>query len=266
MKKTLQIANIIAFVATVFVNYLSNTGAINGTTIGEISNSSKNLFTPAGYAFSIWGLIYLMLLGFVIYQSRSLFTKVSDDEFIIKTGWWFVISCVANMMWITFWLYGYMEFSVLAIFVLLFSLLKIVMQNRMELWDAPISVIAFLWWPFVFYSGWVTVASIANVAAYLTSTEWNAWGYSEISWAVTMIIIAGIINIVVTWKRNMREFALVGVWALAAIAVANWEVSQTVAYAAIVVAAVLFVSSGYHAFNNRETSPVNKCKEYLKKT
>lgn len=262
MKKTLQIANIIAFVATVFVNYLSNTGAINNTTIGEISNASKNLFTPAGYAFSIWGLIYLMLLGFIIYQSRSLFTKVRDDEFILKTGWWFVLSCVANIMWITFWLYSFMEFSVLAIFFLLFSLLKIVMKNRMELWDAPISVIAFLWWPFIFYSGWVTVASIANVAAYLTSIQWNG-GFSEVFWTVTMIIIAGIINLAVTWKRNMREFALVGAWALAAITVANWEVSQIVAYTALAVAAVLVVSSSYHAFKNRDTSPVNKCKEYL---
>ncbi|QQX77559.1 MULTISPECIES: tryptophan-rich sensory protein [Aequorivita] len=265
MKKTLQIANIVMFIAMVLVNYLSNTGAINDTTIGEISESSKNLFTPAGYAFSIWGLIYLMLLGFIIYQSRSLFTKVRDDDFIIKTGWWFVLSCFANMMWITFWLYGFMEYSILAIFVLLFSLLKIVMNNRMELWDAPISVISFLCWPFVFYSGWVTVASIANVAAYLTSIDWDAWGYSEVSWAVTMIIIAGIINLVVTWRRNMREFALVGVWALAAIAVANWDVSKTVAYSAIAVAAVLFVSSSYHGFKNRNTNPMNKCREYFKK-
>lgn len=262
MKKTLQIANIIVFVATVFVNYLSNTGAINGTTIGEISDASKNLFTPAGYAFSIWGLIYLLLFGFVIYQSRSLFTKVRDDQFILKTGWWFVLSCFANIMWITFWLYGFMEYSILAIFVLLFSLLKIVLQNRMELWDAPISVITFLWWPFVFYSGWVTVASIANVAAYLKSIEWNAWGYSEVSWAVTMILIAGIINFVVTWRRNMREFALVGAWALIAISMANWEVSPTVANAALAVAIVLIISSGYHSFKNRETSPVEKLKEY----
>lgn len=265
MKKTLQIANIILFVIMVFVNYLSVTGAINGTTIAKISNANDNLFTPAGYAFSIWGLIYLMLLGFVIYQSRSLFKKVRDDAFILETGWWFVLSCFANIMWITFWLYGFMEFSILAIFVLLYALLKIVMKNRMELWDAPISVIAFLWWPFVFYSGWITVASIANVAAYLTSIEWNAWGYGEISWAVTMIIIAGIINFVVIWRRNMREFALVGAWALVAIAVANWEVSQTVAYAASAVAAVLIISSGYHGFKNRATSPVNKCKEYFVK-
>lgn len=265
MKKTLQIANIVIFVIMVFVNYLSGTGAINGTTIAEISNANNNLFTPAGYAFSIWGLIYLMLLGFVIYQSRSLFRKVRDDQFIFRTGWWFVLSCFANIMWITFWLYGYMEYSILAIFVLLFSLMKIVTKNQMELWDAPISVIAFLWWPFVFYSGWITVASIANVAAYLTSIEWSAWGYSEVSWAVTMIIIAGIINLAVTWRRNMREFALVGAWALIAISVANWDLSETVANSALAVAIVLIISSVYHSFKNRDTSPVNKCKEYFKR-
>ncbi|MGO3184285.1 MAG: tryptophan-rich sensory protein [Aequorivita sp.] len=262
MKKTLQIANIIIFIIMVFVNYLAGTGAINGTTIAKISNANDNLFTPAGYAFSIWGLIYLMLLGFVIYQSRSLFKKVRDDAFIMETGWWFALSCFANIMWITFWLYGFMDYSIVAIFILLYSLLKIVMKNRMELWDAPISVIAFLWWPFVFYSGWVTVASIANVAAYLTSIEWNAWGYSEISWAVTMIVIAGIINFVVTWRRNMREFALVGAWALIAISVANWDESQTVANSALAVAMVLIISSSYHAFKNRATSPMEKLKEY----
>src|SRR5690606_34288275 len=266
MKKTLQIANTIAFAATVFINSLSNTGAINNTTIGDISATSKNLFTPAGYAFSIWGLIYLMLFGFIIYQSRSIFTKVRDDEFILKTGWWFVLSCFANIMWITFWLYGFMEYSILAIFVLLFSLIKIVIKNRMELWDAPISVIAFLWWPFVIYSGWVTVASIANVAAYLTSIAWSGWGISETIWAVIMIIIAGIINLMVTWKRNMREFAMVGAWALVAISVANWDVNQTVAYAAIAVAAILIVSSGYHGFKNKATGPLNKYREYFKKT
>lgn len=262
MKKTLQIANIISFILVIIVNGLGGAGAINDTSIADISNANHNLFTPAGYAFFIWGFIYLLLLGFIIYQSRSLFKPVRDDEFILKTGWWFVLSCFANIMWITFWVYGFMEYSILAIFVLLYALLKIVMKNRMELWDAPISVIAFLWWPFVFYSGWVTVASIANVSAYLKSINWNAWGYSEVSWAVTLIIIAGIINLVVTWKRNMREFALVGAWALIAICVANWEVSPTVANSALAVAIVLIISSGYHGYLNRATNPGEKLREF----
>ncbi len=263
MKKTLQIANIIAFVLMVFVNYLSNTGAINNTTIGNVSDSLNTLFTPAGYAFSIWGIIYLFLLGFIIYQSRSLFKKVRDDEFILKIGWYFVLSCVANVLWITFWLYGYVNFSVLCIFVLLYSLLKIILNNKMELWDAPISIIVFLWWPFVIYSGWITVASIVNVSAYLMDMGWDGFGISETTWAIIMIIIAGIINLLVIWKRNMREFGLVGIWALAAIAVANWEINQTVAYAAIFTAAILFGNVSIHGFKNRETSPFIKLNQYL---
>lgn len=263
MKKVLQISNGFALVSTIIINYLSNTGAINNTTIGEVSNGINSLFTPAGYAFAIWGFIYLLLLGFIVYQGRSLFVEVRDDDFVLNIGWWFVISCFANSTWVFLWLYGYTGLSCIFIFLLLFSLLKIVMNNAMELWDAPMSVIAFLWWPFVFYSGWVTVASIANVSTYLTKIEWDGFGMSEEAWTIFMIIVALIINLLVTWIRNMREFALVGAWALIAIAYTNYEPETTIAYVAGGAAVVLIVSSMVHGYQNRETSPVEKCKEYF---
>lgn len=263
MKKTLQIANILAFIATVIVNYASNTGAINNTTIGKVSDSLDSLFTPAGYAFSIWGLIYALLLGFVIYQSRSLFRPVRDDSFVVKTGWWFVLSCLANMLWVIFWLYGYFAFSILAMFVLLFSLLSIVLRNNMELFDARFPVICCVWWPFVLYSGWITVASIANVSAYLVSINWNGWGISETSWTLIMICVAGVINLLMIRLRNMREFALVGAWALIAIAVANWETNTTIVYTALSIAAILFIASSVHAYRNRSTNPINKLYQHF---
>jgi len=265
MKKTLQIANGVAFVSMVFVNYFSNTGALNGKTIGQVSAQLNNLFTPAGYAFSIWGLIYLLLFGFVIYQGRSLFGKTMDDTFVVRTGWWFVVSCLANCLWIMTWLYGYTGWSALILFFLLVCLMMIVKKNNMELWDAPISVIVFLWWPFVIYCGWITVASIANMGAYLTDIEWTGWGISETYWTLIMIIIAGIINLAITWTRNMREFALVGAWALIAIAIANCDTHSTIAYTAVVTAAILVSSSAYHALKNRTTNPIRKLQQYLKK-
>ncbi|MFT5103335.1 MAG: hypothetical protein ACI86C_000988 [Candidatus Latescibacterota bacterium] len=265
MKKTLQIANGIAFIATIVVNYLSNTGMINNATIGGISDNLLTLFTPAGYAFSIWGLIYLLLLGFIFYQGRSLFVKVRDDAFIMKTGWWFVISCIANTAWVLCWLYGHIGLSLVCMFIILIALLKIVVANSMELWDAPITVIVFLWWPFVIYSGWITVASIANVSAFLVDIGWNGFGLPEVLWTVIMIIIATVINFVITWKRNMREFALVGAWALSAIAVANWELHQNISYLALCCAAILFMSSTYHSFKNRTTSPFIKLNQYLQR-
>lgn len=265
MKKILQISNGIALVSTIFINYLSNTGAINNTTIGDLSDGLRSLFTPSGYAFAIWGYIYLLLLGFIFYQGRSLFVKVRDDEFVLKIGWWFVISCVANSAWVFAWLYGYTGLSCIFIFLLLLSLLKIVMNNAMELWDAPISVIAFLWWPFVFYSGWVTVASIANVSSLLIKIGWDGFGISETVWTLIMIVIATAINLIITWTRNMREFALVGAWALAAIAHANYETNMTIVYTAGITATILVISSMIHGYQNRDTNPVQKCMDYFKK-
>nr|WP_321224731.1 tryptophan-rich sensory protein [uncultured Psychroserpens sp.] len=265
MKKILQIGNGIALIATIIINYLSNTGLLNNTTIGEVSGTLRTLFTPAGYAFSIWGFIYLLLITFCIYQGRSLFTKVRDDDFVLRVGWWFMISCAANSFWVVSWLYGYTGLSCVFIFLLLISLLKIVWNNRMELWDAPISVIAFLWWPFVFYSGWVTVASIANVSAYLVKINWEGFGLSPIIWTLIMIVIATIINLAITWQRNMREFALVGAWALIAIGVANFSSETLIAYTAFAAAVILVISSALHGAKNKETNPFNKYLEYRAK-
>ena len=263
MKKTLQIANVLAFVITIYFNYASSAGVFNDMTQADMSAKYPTLFTPAGYAFSIWGVIYLLLLSFVIYQSRSLFVKVRDDAFVLKTGWWFVLSCAANSLWCYLFVSDMVLASMIVIFLILFCLLKIVLKNSMELWDAPISVIAFLWWPFVIYSGWLTVACIANVSAYLVKIEWHAFNITPEIWTLIMIVIATIINLAVTWSRNMREFALVGAWALVAIAVANWEENQLIHYTALVAAGLLVVSSGLHAFKNRDTNPAKKCLEYF---
>ena len=255
MKKVLQISNIIALVITLVINYLSNTGIFNGNTMATVSARYQNYFTPAGYAFSIWGLIYLALLAFVIYQARGLFKETTDDWPVEKIGWWFVISCAANSAWVFAWLYDYTGLSVIIMIILLISLIKIIYNTRMELDDLPLKKIAFVWWPFCFYSGWITVALVADAAAWLTKIQWNAFGLSGITWAVIMIIIAGIINLLVTWTRNMREYALVGCWALVAIAVANWNSAQSVVISALVVASVLFISSGIHAYKNRAYNP-----------
>ena len=256
MKKQLQIGNIIALIAVIAINYLSNTGAIADRNIGEVSDDLNNLFTPAGYTFSIWGLIYLLLLGFGVYQARSLWNKNADDSFVTDVGWWFIISCAANCLWIVCWLNLWVGWSLIVMLILLISLLMIVLKNRMELWDAPNPTIFFLWWPFVIYSGWITVATVANFAAYLTWTNWNGWGVDEHTWTVVMIGIAGLINLVVTWRRNMREFALVGAWALFGIAAANEVTDPGIAQTAIITAVILLLSSASHGLINWKTSPI----------
>ena len=256
MKKVLQILNAAALIATIVINYLSNTGIFNGNTMATVSDRYHNYFTPAGYAFSIWGIIYLGLIVFVIYQARSLFKTSRNDWPVLEIGWWFIVSCVANSLWVITWLYDYIGSSVIIMMILLFSLIKIIFATRMELDDLPLKKIAFVWWPFCLYSGWITVALVADISAWLTKINWNGFGISEVTWAIIMIIIAGIINLIISWKRNMREFALVGAWALIAISVANWNSQQSIKIIAIIVASILLINSGIHAYKNRETNPL----------
>lgn len=251
MKKTLQAANILALIVTVIINYLSNTGIFNNSTMASVSARYQNLFTPAGYAFSIWGLIYIGLAAFVIYQSGGLFGKKDTPAIVERVGWLFVVSCLANSLWVIAWLYDYTGTSVLIMVVLLASLLGIAFRTRMELDVIPIRKIALTWWPFALYLGWICVALIANVAAYLTKIGWRGFGLTPLTITVIMICVAGIVYVALTWTRNLRESAMVGIWALIAVAVANWKTMPTVAYTAIGVSALIFISSSVHAYRNR---------------
>jgi len=250
MKKTLQISNILALILTVIINYLSNTGIFNGNTMATVSSRYENLFTPSGYAFSIWGIIYLALTAFCIYQAKGLFQPKETPSIVLKIGWLFVISCIANCLWILAWLYDYTGSSVLIMFALLISLVMIVLRTRMELDLISLKKIAFECWPFAIYLGWITLATIANIAAYLTKIGWDRFGLSAVSWTIIMICAAGFVNIALTWTRNLRETSVVGIWGLIAVAVANRDGSLPVLYASVIVAVLIFVSTAVHGYRN----------------
>ncbi|KAA6437028.1 tryptophan-rich sensory protein [Dyadobacter flavalbus] len=251
MKKTLQFSNIIALIITVVMNYLSNTGIFNGNTMATVSAKYQNSFTPSGYAFSIWGIIYLGLAAFAIHQSKGLFKKVESPSVVTSIGWLFVISCAANCAWILAWLYDFTGLSVIIMAILLFSLLRIVITTRMELDTVPFKKVALEWWPFSIYTGWILVAIIANIAAYLTKINWNGFGISGESWTIIMICLAAVINLYLIWNRNMRETALAGAWGITAVAVVNWNEAQSVAYTAVIAAAFLVLNTAVHAYRNR---------------
>lgn len=229
MKKILAIANGVAFVATIVMNYLSNTGVFNGNDNKIVSDKYFNYFTPAAYAFSIWGIIYLALLGFVFYTGRGLFKKNVDDNLLSKIGWWFVISCIANSVWLVAWLYEYPGVSFLIMAVILFSLIKIILQCNIGKERFSVKNYLFVALPFSLYLGWISVAFVANMAAFLTKINWSGWGISQINWTIIIICIAGLINLFMIWKRNIPEFGLVGIWALIAISVSNSSNSEGLA-------------------------------------
>ncbi len=253
----LLILNTLSLLAALFVNYLSGTGFFDGKTVGAVSAQYNTLFTPAGYAFGIWGLIYLMLIAFVAYQWYA-WVKNNDDHELKQTGIWFILNNLFNAAWIYVWLNGYLGISVIVILLMLVTLLVLMFRLRLETWDAPVRVIAFVWWPITIYLGWIIVATVANISVYLTSIDWGMFGITEPSWAIIMIISATLIYIFLIFTRNLREAAGVGIWALVAIAVRQWSANENIAITAIVMSGLLFLLITLHGYRNRETSPFVK--------
>ena len=242
MKNKFQLLNGIALVATIAINYLSNTGIFNGETMASISAKYQNLFTPAGYAFSIWGLIYIGLLGFVIYSGVLTKSAIAKEKLVLNIGWWFVISCIANSLWVMAWLYDYTFLSIPLMVVIFVSLFKIIHYTRSDFKSLNVRTTLLVRIPFQMYAGWISVALIANVAAYLKKIEWDSFGFSETTWTIVMIVIAALIHLYMIWKQKMPAFALVAVWALIAIAVTNQHNNHTVFVSALSVAVFIFIN------------------------
>lgn len=258
MEKRLAVLNFISVILVIGVSYFSQAFGINGNSIGSLSAEYENLFTPASYAFAIWGIIYLGLLAFSGFQLYVAFGSGNDRGFLQQTGYWFFLANLINVAWVFAWLYEFTGLSVLLMFLILFSLIKIVLRTNMERWDAPLRVLGFCWWPICLYSGWIAVAAIANVSAFLVKIDWKAPFFSEGVWTIIMIFIAGIINIAIIYLRNMREFAAVGVWALVAIYFRHYEEIPPISYTALFVAVAIFSNIIYHGWRNRETNPITR--------
>lgn len=258
MKRILQLSNIISLIVAVFINYYINAKQTAAPSISEISGKYDNLLTPAGYAFAIWGLIYLALFVFAVYQSLDIFTRKVDNSYVTDIGWWFVLANVANATWVIAFTQDMIGLSVLIMLVLFFSLLKIVLHTNMERWDAPKSIIAFLWWPISLYFGWINVAIIANISAWHTALGWTGAPLSPEAWAIMVFIIAAVIFISMIWKRSMREYASVGIWGIIAIGVNNLSNAPVVAYAAFTISGIILLNVLIHGYRNRATAPFAK--------
>lgn len=256
-KKIYALVNFTIILLVIIWNYWANTSTVNEYTVGELSDKYNSLFTPAGYAFSIWGLIFLGLLVHGIYQLNCAFTYSKPDEFIEKIGPWLSIANIGNGLWIWVWLQERTGLSVVVMTIILVSLIVVILKLNMERWNAPKAVIAFIWWPICLYSGWISVATIANISAHLAHLEWS-FLFSPITWTIIMIVFATLLNIIMVKARNMREFACVGVWALIAISVRHWDKLPTLQWTSIICAFILLIIISIHGYQNRKSNPFSK--------
>lgn len=226
LMKILASLNLIAYLGTVTANALANALPINGRNTGEISDSLPNLFVPAGLTFSIWGVIYVLLGMWAVWQFIAVF---SGNEIWMKTtdriSWLFVISSIANIGWILAWHYGRYFTSLLLMFVILTSLILIYL--RLDIGSEANQMPASQYWavrvPFSVYLGWITVATVANITALLVHIDWTGFGIQENVWAIIVIVTAAGITAAVLWTRKDFAYSLVVLWAFLGIFLARTQ-------------------------------------------
>lgn len=223
MKDTLrQIAVVITTLVMIIVNGLANALPLNGQNTGEISDRFDVYFVPAGYVFSIWGLIYLLLIIFTVYQALP---AQRQNARLRATGWWIALSSLANSAWIFLWHYEQFPLTVIVMLVLLGSLIYIYLKlNTVQ--DSP-STVQFwaLRLPFSIYLGWITVATVANITALLDFWQWSGFGIAPEVWMVIILIAVLVIAVLMNFTRRDVGYALVILWALAGIALKHAAVS-----------------------------------------
>jgi hypothetical protein len=214
--------NIVLFAGMLVMNYLANALPLNNKTTGELSDSFPNLFVPAGLTFSIWGVIYLLLIVYCVVQFTG-----PGKEVISGISWLFGISCILNALWIVFWHYGKLPLSLLVMLGLLTTLIYINISIR----ELPFGIIKAT---FGIYLGWICIATIANVTALLVNVNWNGFNISQETWTIVMIFVGTLIIALTIYRLENPFIGLSVVWAFIGIAIKRQGDHRSIFISAII--------------------------------
>lgn len=244
--------NIIAYVLTVLVNSLAgSTTILGGRNTAHVSDSNPTLVTPAGYVFSIWGVIYILLGVFVVFQALP---AERVKNFQKSIGPLFILSSILNIAWLFLWQFEFLSLSVVLMFLLLATLILIYLRLNIGKSKSPTREKLAVNLPFSVYLGWITIASIANVSVTLVSMKWDGFGISPETWATLIIIVAMVIALLVIVTRKDIAYGLVIIWALVGISVkqsGNQSVVTTAEIVAIVIAISLIATVIFMRFKRQ---------------
>lgn len=241
----LSLLQTIAFVGVLVVNTLANTLPINGMNTGQVSALYPSFFTPAGFTFGIWSVIYLLLLIYVIAQ-----WWMNTKPFFHELGKWFLISCVANGSWIIAWHFLFPGLALGIMLVLLYSLGRIFRLLHTEELSGRDWFLYKL--PFDIYLSWICVATIANTSIWFIHLSWHGAPLAEETWTVVMLGVAALLSIVVTWRFKTVAFSTVTVWALYGIYV-RWQGQDgtLISSTALILILVVTISAVYRTAKSK---------------
>lgn len=230
----------VALITMIVVNVLANVLPINGQTTAEISNRLDVVFTPAGYVFSIWSLIYLLLIIWLI----LVYKKMKGNQFNTKIGTLFIASCIFNMAWILSWHYEQFVLSIVVMVILLITLILIYLQYKNNQTSFSER------FPFSYYLAWITVATIANISYVLKYYEVDL-GVSEVIGSLVLVAVAVIIGYLAIAYSKDIYFVLVVVWALIGIAVRTSD--ETMQYGTIALTIILVIAALIRFMMNKKS-------------
>ncbi|MBE0676157.1 MAG: tryptophan-rich sensory protein [Bacteroidales bacterium] len=204
----------------IYMNYLANALPLNNKTTGQLSDAYPNLFVPAGITFSIWGIIYLLLAAYCVFQ----FT-VKGKEISSGIGWLFAISCILNGLWIVAWHYEKLPVSLIIMLGLLVTLILI----NIKITNLPAGLTKAA---FGVYLGWICIATIANVTALLVSMNWSGGGISQEVWTIIMIAVGTLIVALTIYRITNPFIGLAVIWAFTGIILKRSNDNRLIVYAA----------------------------------
>lgn len=239
-----QVLVTVATIVLLVVNYLANALPFGGRTTGEVSDGFDVYFVPAGYVFSIWGLIYLGLIAYTVYQALPAQREAPSLQ---RIGYLYVASCAANILWLLMWHNLQIPLTVVLMLILLGLLIAIYLSLGIGRVRVPPARRLAVHIPFSIYLGWITVATIANVTDLLYDLGWNGGGIGPQVWAAIMLGAAAAITVAVSLTRRDVAYPGVIVWAAIGIAVkqAGVPLVRTTAWITAGIAALALLAAVY---------------------
>lgn len=228
----LIILNIITLLFMLVMNTIAVVSPLAGHRPADVSNHFDNLFVPAGITFSIWSIIYLLLITFCVVQFIQV--KKRRSEITLRIGYLFAISNIANGLWIVAWSYLRIGLSVILMLTILLSLIMIHTKLKIGYRRRLTTLRKYtVFVPFSIYLGWISVATIANIAALIVSFNLPFGDVMQTLLTMIVIAIAGLLACISLRLRTDYYFASVIIFALSGIIIKRLQSPPLNSYVAM---------------------------------
>jgi hypothetical protein len=222
---------LLIIVINISFNYILDLIDTTAKPINVVSAKYNSLFVPAGYAFSIWGIIYLASLAYGIVQ---LLPRQRNNMVYNRLNPVFILLNTAGMLWISVFRHELITLSVLFIVLMLVCAMVLFVRSHNSIIH---STSYWLTVPLSLYMGWLSVATLSNIAAWLVSLRFEVESISPTTWVLILVAVTTILTIIISIRYADAVFPLVIAWAIWALRIElqNKQANNTAVLAALVV-------------------------------